>query len=73
MYYNNGKIAYEGHWRNFTFQGTGKLYNEDTTLNHNAPIDYMDLSCIDSNWVSYEGQFEHDEKQGKGTLFFANG
>lgn len=46
LYYPNGQIAYEGHWHNSSFQGTGKLYNEDPKYSTKDPIDYTDLSTV---------------------------
>ena len=46
LYYPNGQIAYEGHWHNSAFHGTGKLYNEDPKYNTKDPIDYTDLSSV---------------------------
>ncbi len=28
LYYQSGKLAYEGFWKSDQFQGKGKLYNE---------------------------------------------
>jgi hypothetical protein len=75
LYYTNGNIAYEGHWKNGCFSGTGKLHNDTPNLSlaQEPPIDYRDLSTVKDRWVWYEGQFEKDEREGKGTIRFVNG
>ena len=29
LYYPSGKLAYEGEWKHNSFNGRGKVYNED--------------------------------------------
>ena len=38
------------------------------------PIDYTNLNCWDrKTWLSYEGEFIDDKKEGFGTVMFPNG
>jgi antitoxin component YwqK of YwqJK toxin-antitoxin module len=43
LYYPNGKIAYEGGWKNNEFYGKGKVYNyEPVALN--SPFNFTDFN-----------------------------
>jgi len=43
LYYQNGKVAYEGHWENNQYNGQGRVYNEDP-FSFASEYNYKDLS-----------------------------
>lgn len=54
LYYQSGKIAYDGLWHADKFTGFGTLYNElPVTLEQ--PFDYGNLDLIDEYWTRFEG------------------
>ena len=56
LFYQSGKVAYDGQLENDLFHGTGILYNEvPEPLPHS--FDYSNFEDIDENWISYEGNF----------------
>jgi antitoxin component YwqK of YwqJK toxin-antitoxin module len=46
LYYPNGKLAYEGEWKEDEFHGEGIVYNDNPT-NLTEPFDYTDFNKID--------------------------
>lgn len=52
LYYNCGKIAYEGYWKNDEFHGFGKVYNDKPVIKI-TPFDYTDFDLLDDYWVYY--------------------
>lgn len=72
LYYQSGKLAYEGDWVNDQFEGFGKLYNEYPEL-MNQPLNYRNLDDVEEMWTKYEGEFSGDLKSGRGVLFLTNG
>ena len=74
LYYSNGKVAYEGDWKEDEFHGVGKVYNEDHLQNvPGGSCDYRDFEKLDEYWVSYEGDLNCDRRHGKGKIKFSNG
>jgi hypothetical protein len=71
LYYPNGKRAYEGEWSNDKFNGRGVVYNESPS-NFVTEVNYYDLDSVEDFWVRYEGEFADDNKEGLGTIYFAN-
>lgn len=55
LYYQSGKLAYEGEWIDDHFQGSGKLYNENP-FQLDEPFDFHNFDLIDEYWVYYEGK-----------------
>jgi hypothetical protein len=45
LYYQSGKLAYEGEWVNDQFSGAGTLYNEEPQILQ-RPYDYRSLDEI---------------------------
>ena len=43
LYYENGSIAYEGHWENDEFNGQGRVYNMEP-INFPEEFNYKDFS-----------------------------
>ena len=79
LYYQSGKLAYEGEWKADQFKGKGILYNESPEEVFGS-IDYRSFEDIGEYWTKYEGkngnnlgEFSNDLKDGKGTLYFSNG
>lgn len=72
LYYENGKIAYEGHWQNDEFNGQGRVYNSDSAT-FDEDFNYKDFSQLGNRWLYYEGQFKSDSKHGKGYIKLTNG
>lgn len=79
LYYESGKIAYDGHLEQDLFHGSGTLYNElPETLT--TTFDYKNFEEIEEYWIKYEGkntiyigQFRNDKKEGHGSLMLTNG
>ncbi len=46
LYYDSGKVAYKGEWKNDTFYGKGKLYNEEAKP-LSTPFDYCCFDEVD--------------------------
>jgi hypothetical protein len=72
IYYPSGKIAYEGEWWHDKLHGMGVLYNEEV-IKLNQKFDCCDFGMVADYWVKYEGQFDSDNKSGKGKLVLSNG
>ena len=48
------------------------LHNESPATG--SSVDYYNFNCWDkNNWLTYEGEFNNDKKDGFGTLYFLNG
>lgn len=71
LYYPNGKRAYEGEWSNDKFNGRGVVYNESPS-SFVTEVNYYDLDSVEDFWIRYEGEFADDNKEGLGTIYFAN-
>ena len=54
LYYQSGKLAYDGYLENDLFHGTGILFNEQTEKLV-VPFDYKNFENIEEFWLSYEG------------------
>lgn len=53
LYYQSGKIAFKGGWRDDKFQGFGTLFNEypiDLSKEGGEGFDYTDFDSIDDYW-----------------------
>jgi hypothetical protein len=56
LYYQSGKLAYEGDWVNDQFEGYGKLYNEYPEVVQ-EPLNFKNLDEIEEMWTKYEGKY----------------
>ncbi len=54
LYYQSGKLAYEGEWRNDQFMGKGVLHNEVPDILE-ANFNYNNFDGVDEFWTKYEG------------------
>ena len=72
LYYPNSEVAYEGHWEGDQLTGWGVLYNQQV-FKLRSPFDYRDWTLMEDYWIKYEGEFNKDNKQGKGKLYLSNG
>lgn len=79
LYYQTGKLAYDGQWENDMFDGEGIQFNEYPKV-LNGPFDYRNLELIEDYWTkakgklfSYSGHFKDDFKQGKCIIYLQNG
>ena len=72
LYYPSGSVAYEGEWREDEFNGKGTVYN-DQQGQLAGSFDFTDFNQIDDEWVKYEGDLQHDAKEGHGRLYLTNG
>ncbi len=54
LYYQSGKLAYEGDWRNDQFMGKGVLFNEIPDV-LNRPFNYTNFDEVEEFWTKYEG------------------
>ncbi len=52
LFYQNGQLAYEGHWKDDMFHGKGKVFN-DNTKKLTEPFDYTNLTGLDECWIYY--------------------
>ncbi len=79
LYYQSGKLAYDGEWQKDQFSGFGILYNEcphacDTVLSCENFEDIEEFwTKFEGSCIVYLGHFSEDAKEGKGTLYFSNG
>jgi hypothetical protein len=67
LYYNTGQMEYEGEWRLDLFHGWGKVFNDNPTMLDDT-FDYTNFNNLEEQWVYYEGELEHDLKEGHGTI-----
>lgn len=72
LYYFPGKPAYDGFWSKGLFQGKGTLHNENPLVLEEC-FDYNNFNLVEEYWMTYEGEFEEDEKCGSGKLTLSNG
>ena len=73
LYYADGRIAYQGEWKNDCLDGWGILYNEKP-VSLTQPYDYQCFDQAEESWVYYEGPFRQDDKSGNnGRLVLSNG
>ena len=54
LFYQSGKLAYEGYLENDLFHGTGTLYNEQPEKLTKS-FDFRNFEDIDEFWMTYEG------------------
>ena len=54
LYYQSGKIAYDGAWSDDKFTGFGVLYNE-IPLSMDGPLEYSNFEQVDEYWTKFEG------------------
>lgn len=52
LYYQSGKLAYEGEWRNDQFMGKGVLYNEVPDILERE-FNYTNFDEVDEFWTKY--------------------
>ena len=72
LFYQNGKLAYTGHFKSNVFHGKGKILNKNPTQ-LNSPFNYNNFNSVENHWTSYDGYFSLDKKVGYGTLHLQNG
>lgn len=78
LFYANGKVAYEGNWKDDVFEGKGNVNNENTKeieSSEDIQINYHDFGNAANTdlWKNYSGDFIKDKKNGVGTLKFRTG
>jgi hypothetical protein len=52
LYYEGGKLAYEGSWSQDEFNGFGKVYN-DNPVKLGEPFDYSNFDMLEDYWEYY--------------------
>lgn len=72
LYYPEGTLAYKGYWALDKFHGYGNLYNKKPRKTGN-PLDWRDFNKLAEYWVTYEGDFRSDNREGYGLLYLSNG
>ena len=72
LYYKNGKLAYEGEWKDDLFNKFGHYYNNNPRK-YMIDFDIRNLDNIGNYWERYEGDFATDKKNGTGIWYFTNG
>ena len=76
LYYSSGSLAYEGGFKDNKVHGKGIMHNErmnDLENNFEAKINFENFSKVGENWISFEGIFQNDMKNGIGKWHFSNG
>lgn len=71
LFYEGGKLAYEGNWAHDEFHGYGKVYNDNPVPLDNG-FDYTNFDLLDDYWDFYEGMLANDTKQGRGRIKLTN-
>lgn len=61
LYYEGGKLAYEGYWAQDQFNGLGKVYNDNPAA-LTEPFDYTNFDFLEDYWEYYEGMLMKDTK-----------
>ena len=70
MYTPEHKTVYSGSWLDGKYHGFGKLNNIDWI---NGIVAKDDLESGKKCWIKYEGEFKDGEREGFGTIYYANG
>ena len=52
LFYQSGRIAYDGEWNDDQFTGFGTLFNE-YPVPLDQPFDYSNLDLIDEYWTKF--------------------
>ena len=76
LYYSSGSLAYEGGFKDNKVHGKGIMHNEfnnESEINFEAKIKFENFSKVGENWISFEGIFHNDMKNGIGKWHFSNG
>ena len=85
LYYNEdnkeNKLSYEGDWNNGKMTGTGKIVWRDGSSYIGSVVDgkrqgkgkYYYKSDIENNRLSYEGDWNNDQMNGKGEIVWKDG
>ena len=87
LFFKNGKKKYEGYWKNDKKHGKGLHYFlykdnyleirdicEDKLVNEDDVIEYKNrFYDYEYEHKCYEGEFDEDKKNGKGTYYYYNG
>ena len=71
LFYEGGKLAYEGNWAHDQFHGYGKVYN-DNPVGLDCGFDYTNFDLLDDYWEYYEGMLANDTKEGRGRIKLSN-
>ena len=61
LFYEGGKLAYEGNWAHDEFHGYGKVYN-DNPVELDCGFDYTNFDLLEDYWEYYEGMLANDTK-----------
>lgn len=72
LYYPDRSIAYKGYWVLDKFHGYG-IFNNNKPKKSKQPINWRNFENYRDCWVTYEGDFREDNKEGYGLLYFNNG
>lgn len=69
-YYSPQQIViYQGDWVDDKWNGFGVQHNPKAQPSR---VDYYDMATLGEAWLKYEGDFRQGDRQGYGTLHFAN-
>lgn len=52
LFYQSGKLAYQGEWKNDQFMGKGVLYNELPDI-LDQPFNYNNFDDVEEYWTKY--------------------
>ena len=59
LYYETGRLAYEGQWYKDEFHGRGKVYNDSPEEILDNSFDYKNMNGTETCWKYYEGTIVH--------------
>ncbi|CAD8135796.1 unnamed protein product [Paramecium pentaurelia] len=70
-FYNNDFLIYDGEWKEDEYHGQGREYNDDP--DNLGVVNYKNLNNIEQIWMTYQGIFKNDKREGQGNMEFVNG
>lgn len=79
LFYDSNVLAYEGGFLDNKVEGHGIMHNDlflsenKEESNNEYKIDYKDLGSVKENWVSFDGSFKGDMKEGIGKWHLSDG
>lgn len=77
LFYDTNILAYQGGFLNNKVEGHGIMHNDQfldgDSKSPSCTFDFRDLGSVKDNWVSFDGSFMGDMKEGVGKWHLADG
>ena len=73
LYNREGRLIYQGEWRNNLFHGHGVKFNLTITIGEFINgFPYQDFNKVRGNWIKYEGGWKEGKRHGSGALIISS-